>query len=66
MTVHRFGVDPSEIMTSHETQELDDCFIIPKIHCFHRAQISLNTNKKNKTKTLVKYRDHILTDFDQT
>ena len=24
MTIHRFGVDPSEIMTSRETQELRD------------------------------------------
>ena len=25
---------------------MDDCFIIPKIHCLHLAQVSINTNKK--------------------
>ena len=25
---------------------MDDCFIIPKIHCLHRAQVCINTNKK--------------------
>ena len=27
---------------------LDDCFIVPKIYCFHRAKSSINTNKKIK------------------
>ena len=25
---------------------MDDCFIIPKIHCLHRAQVCISTNKK--------------------
>ena len=29
-----------------EATLLDDCFIIPKIHCLHRAQLSINNNKK--------------------
>ena len=43
---------------------LDDRFIIPKIHGLHRAQVSINTNKKDKTKTLVKFPDHVFIDFD--
>ena len=27
---------------------LNDCFIVPKIYCFHRAKGSTNTNKRIK------------------
>ena len=33
MTMHRFGVDPSEIMTSRETQEFVPCLVTGVFYC---------------------------------
>ena len=46
-----------------EATLLEDCFIIPKIHCLHHAQVCINTNKKIKQR-LVEFPDHIWTDYD--
>ena len=44
---------------------MDDCFIIPKIHCLHRAQVSINTNKKIKQRRYG-HKDHVFIDFAET
>ena len=44
---------------------LDDYFVTQKIHCLHRAQVSMiEHEQKDKTKILVKFPDHVFIDYD--
>ena len=42
-----------------ETTLLDDCFIVPKIHFLHHAEVSIKHEPKGRTETSAKTPDHV-------
>ena len=49
---------------SRSVMPLDDCFIMQKIHCFHRAHARLHKHEqKDRTKTSAEFPDHVSIDY---